>query len=204
MKFGVRIATVLLLLSTINCANADEQAVDVVKKTTSSVLDRVRNEKDELRTDAAKMYSLVSELVFPRFDFEIMSRIVLGGHWGEAQEELKAQFVLQYRKLLVRTYASALLEFSDQKIAYPDNVDTGNENTAVVRQDISGSGGTILPVIYRLHNKAGAGKWLVFDVSVDGVSLVKTYRASFATIIKQDGLEGLIRSLESKNAQFGG
>jgi phospholipid transport system substrate-binding protein len=201
MKFGARIGAILLLLSTINCVSGDEQAVDVVKKTTSSVLDRVRTEKEVLRADPAKMYALVSEVIFPHFDFEIMSKWVLGGNWGEAQEELRAEFVSQYRKLLVRTYASALLEFSDQEIAYPDNADTGNVNTAVVRQNISGSGGTNLPVVYRLHNKTG--KWLVFDVSVDGVSLVKTYRASFAAIIKQEGLEGLISSLESKNAQFG-
>ena len=202
MKFGARIAAALLLLSTINCVGADQQAVEVVKKTTSSVLDRVRNEKEELKTDPEKMYGLVSELIFPHFDFQIMSKWVLGGQWAQAQEESKVRIVSQYRKLLVRTYASALLEFSDQKIAYPDNVDTKNANTAVVRQDISGSGGTNLPVMYRLHNKTG--KWLVFDVSVDGVSLVKTYRASFAAIIKTDGLEGLITSLESKNAQFGG
>ena len=106
----------------------------------------------------------------------------------------------QFRKLLVRTYATALIEFSDQTISYPAAEPAAAANTATVKQEISQPGSASIPIIYRLHSKTG--DWKVFDVSVDGVSLIKTYRASFAAAIKNDGLPALIQNLEAKNQQF--
>jgi phospholipid transport system substrate-binding protein len=146
------------------------------------------------------MYTLVSEVIFPHFDFAIMSQWVLGEHWNTADEATREAFVEQFRKLLVRTYATALLEFSQQVITYPPIAQKGGTNTALVKQHISQEGGGGIPIVYRLHNKVG--DWKVFDVSVDGVSLVKTYRASFGSMIKDGSLAGLIDSLNAKNAQY--
>lgn len=182
-------------------AQADDDPTAIVQATTDRVLDRVRSDKPGLQADPGKMYNLVSELIFPHFDFGIMSQWVLGDHWKNADEATREGFVEQFRKLLVRTYAAALLEFSEQKITYPPVEQKGGPSTALVRQEIAQSGGGIIPIVYRLHNKTGA--WKVFDVSVDGVSLVKTYRASFASMMKDGGLDGLIASLDSKNQQYG-
>lgn len=181
---------------------AQEVAQETVRKTTEEVVARVRDSKDTLRNDPAKMYNLVSELIFPHFDFGVMSQFVLGEEWKSADEARRADFVEQFRKLLVRTYAAALLEYSAQTIAYPDpGPAPKNPKTAVVKQDITQPSGANLPVVYRLHSKSDG--WKVYDVSVDGVSLVKTYRSSFADILRQGGLDQLIATLHSKNEEIG-
>ena len=191
----------LIFVISANSSSAAGDPTAIVQTTTDQVLARVQAEKDSLKADPQKMYNLVSELIFPHFDFAIMSQWVLGEHWGNADNGTRDNFVDQFRKLLVRTYATALLEFSDQAIEYPPVEQKGSGKTALVKQEIARPGGDSIPIIYRLHNKTGA--WKVFDVSVDGVSLVKTYRASFGSMIKDDGLEGLIAQLSSKNQQYG-
>ena len=194
----VSFATVMLAMSAF--ALAADAPVDIVRATTDSVLERVKTDKEALRADPGKMYDLVSELIFPHFDFNIMSQWVLGDSWAGADADTRAAFVEQFRKLLVRTYATALLEFSDQTIAYPEVEAATQPHTATVKQEINQPGSDTLPVVYRLHDKTG--DWKVFDVAVDGVSLIKTYRASFAAAIKNDGLPALIKNLEAKNQQF--
>lgn len=198
MKGYLRFPLVLIALLFAVGALAVAAPQEVVQSTTDNVLARVQAEKDQLRADPAKMYNLVSELIFPHFDFAIMSQWVLGDSWGTADEASREAFVLQFRKLLVRTYATALLEFSDQSITYPAaEAPAAGATTATVKQQISQPGSEVIPIVYRLHNKSG--DWKVFDVSVDGVSLVKTYRASFGSVIQKDGLAGLIQSLDHKN-----
>ncbi|MGD9600707.1 MAG: phospholipid-binding protein MlaC [Gammaproteobacteria bacterium] len=191
------------VLAIITCgAWAQEAPLETVRSTTSEVVSRVKDEKDTLRSDPTKMYNLVSEMIFPHFDFGVMSQFVLGEQWKAADETKRAAFVEQFRKLLVRTYAAALLEYSDQTIQYPDpGPQPTNAKTAVVKQDITQASGAVLPVVYRLHNKTG--DWKVFDVSVDGVSLVKTYRSSFTSILKEGGIDQLIANLATKNQEIG-
>ncbi len=195
---GSFVALMFVVITNYSIAADDPGAI--VRATTGDVLERVQAEKESLQADPIKMYDLVAELIFPHFDFTIMSQWVLGEHWGRADEATRENFVEHFRKLLVRTYATALLEFSDQDINYPEIEQKGGTKTAVVKQEISQPGGSSIPIIYRLHNKSGA--WKVFDVSVDGVSLVKTYRASFGSMIKDDGLEGLIAQLSDKVKQY--
>ena len=203
MKRFFSMAAVLCAISLINgVASALEAPLDTVRNTTEEVVARVKDEKDALRAEPAKMYGLVSEMIFPHFDFNVMSQFVLGEQWRAAEKEKRAAFVAQFRKLLVRTYAAALLEYSDQSISYSAPVpQPANGRTAVVRQDISQPSGTAMPVVYRLHNKTGT--WKVFDVAVDGVSLVRTYRSSFTSILKEGGIDKLIATLATKNQEIG-
>ncbi len=189
-----------LLLTAATELAAAEAPMDIVRNTTDQVLDRVQNDREALRQDPAKMFALVSEVIFPHFDFPIMAQWVLGTHWKEADEASRAEFVDQFRKLLVRTYATALLEFSDQAITYPDDTATVKGRTVEVRQEIDQSGSEPILIGYRLHSIGG--NWKVFDVAVDGVSLVKTYRASFSSLIKDGGLPGLIAGLSEKNKEI--
>ena len=174
--------------------------MDVVRNTTDEVLSRVKSDRDALRQDPAKMYALVSEVIFPHFDFPIMAQWVLGTHWKSASKDTRTDFVQQFRKLLVRTYAAALLEFSDEVISYPDDNAVAKGRTVVVRQEIEQAGSEPILLGYRLHNTGDY--WKVFDVSVDGVSLVKTYRASFSSLIKDRGLASLIDRLSAKNKEI--
>jgi phospholipid transport system substrate-binding protein len=201
MNRFVLVCAAVLSLGLAAVVNAAEDAQTVVQTTTDAVVERVRSEKDALRSNPAKMYGLVSDMIFPHFDFTIMAQWVLGEHWKTSDPSQQAEFVEQFRRLLVRTYATALLEYSEQSIAYPAVEPPKNPRTAVVKQDIKQPGGANLPVVYRLHNKTGA--WKVFDVSVDGVSLVKTYKSSFAQIISEGGIAKLIENLRTKNQDLG-
>ena len=195
--------TILLLSFILNTPFALAEAVvpvDIIKSITEEVLNRVESDKDQLKDNPGEMYDLVSDLVFPNFDFAVMSRFVLGSYWDQADVKQKGEFIDQFRKLLVRTYASALLEFSNQTIEYPIDRNVVKEKTAKIVQVVITQGEPIT-VIYRLHNTKD--KWLAFDVSVSGVSLVKTYRGSFKSIIETEGLDQLINSLKEKNKKFG-
>lgn len=196
---GVSSAALLVVWASCVFATAMEPS-DIVKTTTDKVIEQIQDDREGLRADPGKMYDLVSELIFPHFDFGIMSQWVLGKHWNSADEPTRENFLDQFRRLLVRTYATALLNFSDQSITYPPIDQKGGVNTALVKQQITQPGSAVIPVVYRLHNKSG--DWKVFDVSVDGVSLIKTYRASFDSIIKNEGLSALIDSLNAKNKQY--
>lgn len=195
--------TILLLSIVLNTPFALSEAVDpldIIKSITDKVLSRVESDKEQLRDNPGEMYNLVSDLVFPNFDFTVMSRFVLGSYWDEAEVKQKGEFIDQFRKLLVRTYASALLEFSNQTIEYPSEKNVVKEKTAKIVQEVITQGDSVT-VVYRLHNNKD--KWMAFDVSVSGVSLVKTYRGSFMSIIETEGLEQLINSLKEKNKKFG-
>ena len=195
--------TILLLSFVLNTPFALSETVDpldIIKSITDKVLSRVESDKEQLRDNPGEMYNLVSDLVFPNFDFTVMSRFVLGSYWDEAEVKQKGEFIDQFRKLLVRTYASALLEFSNQTIKYPSDKNVVKEKTAKIVQEVITQGESVT-VVYRLHNNKE--KWMAFDVSVSGVSLVKTYRGSFMSIIETEGLEQLINSLKEKNKKYG-
>jgi len=195
--------TILLLSFVLNTPFALSETVDpldIIKSITDKVLSRVESDKEQLRDNPGEMYNLVSDLVFPNFDFTVMSRFVLGSYWDEAEVKQKGEFIDQFRKLLVRTYASALLEFSNQTIEYPSDKNVVKEKTAKIVQEVITQGESVT-VVYRLHNNKE--KWMAFDVSVSGVSLVKTYRGSFMSIIETEGLEQLINSLKEKNKKYG-
>ncbi len=194
---------ILLLLLGFNSPYSISEStgpLGIIKSTTEKVLSRIESDKDQLKNNPGEMYNLVADLVFPNFDFVVMSRFVLGNYWDGAEVKQKGEFIDEFRKLLVRTYASALLEFSNQTIEYPLNENIVKEKTAKIVQKVNPQGESIT-ILYRLHNKKG--RWLAFDVSVSGVSLVKTYRGSFRSIIEAEGLGQLINSLKEKNEKFG-
>ena len=173
----------------------------IIKSTTDQVLERVKRDKETLKDNPGEMFRLVSDLIFPHFDFGVMSRFVMGSSWKSLTEEKRQDFSEQFRKLLVRTYASALLEFSDQEITYIPAENKAGAKTAKVMQQIKTGNGEPMLISYRLHNRDV--DWKVFDVSISGVSLVKTYRASFQSISSSEGVDALIGSLREKNEQYG-
>ena len=197
------LASFLLAVVALLGANAvrAEEASTVVKDTTAAVMDRVKNDKDALRANPAKMFALVSDMIFPHFDFEVMSKFVVGGPWASTEAAKQQVFIGEFRRLLVRTYATALLEYSDQTIEYPASEPTNNPKTAIVRQNVNQSVGKVLPGLYRLHDKSG--EWKVYDVEVDGISLVKTFKSAFAQTIAEGGLDRLIEDLKTKNKDLG-
>ena len=174
-------------------------AQELVRTTADKVIARVKQDKAALRAEPLKLHALVDELIIPHFDFVRMSQWVLGKHWRAANQNQQTQFVEQFKKLLVRTYATTLLEYSDKEIRYLPLREEADGKTVTVKTEVAQSSGTIVPINYRMHVKDNG--WKVYDVSVDGVSLVSTYRSSFNSEIRKCGIEGLIKDLAAKNTK---
>ena len=188
-----------LTVSVANVGAATEiSASEVVRNTTEQVLGALRKEGNEIEGNSERLYKLVDELILPHFDFIKMSRWVLGRHWRKATPTQQTAFTEQFQGLLVRTYAQALIDFRDQEVEIlPMEAKSGE--TVVVRSQISQEGGATTPITYKMHMKDKV--WKVYDVSIDGVSLVINYRASFNQEIKRNGIDELIKRLAAHNSK---
>lgn len=186
-----------LLASTSQVAAAIKSPEAVVKETSSGVIERIESQRSTLEENPDQVYELVNELVIPHFDFISMSKWVLGKNWKSANKAQRNGFIEQFRTLLVRTYARALLEYSGQEVKYFPVEQNPKSNLAVVKTELTSEGSKPFPVAYRMHQKNE--EWKVVDVAVDGVSLVSTYRGSFASQIKKEGFDSLIQKLTDKN-----
>jgi len=159
MRLHVVIATLCLLLATFASASATtEQSADAaVKLTIDAVLERLAAERQALASQPQRVYELIEELVIPRFDFVSMSRWVLGASWKKASVAQRQAFVEQFKALLIRTYAQALLEYSEEEIRYLDTITRENSRLVTVNTEMQGSGGAV-PLNYRLHKPGGEWK----------------------------------------------
>lgn len=182
-------------------AAAVPSAEDVVRATTDQTMARLRSQKADLEAHPDRIYQLIHELVIPHFDFPSMSKWVLGTNWRSASDTQRAAFVNQFRTLLVRTYAKALLEYSDEDVRFLRTEGGPDSNVVIVKTEIDQpGGGAAVPIQYRMH--ISGGDWKVVDVSVDGVSLVSTYRGSFASEVTKGGLDNLIAKLQERNEKL--
>jgi phospholipid transport system substrate-binding protein len=184
------------LLLAFNVFAADAPDV-LVKNVTNEVLDIVRKDKDIRSGNTKKALELVEAKVLPHFNFERMTRLALGREARQASPEQLKILVGEFHTLLVRTYSKALTEFRDQEISFrPFKMDPA-ETEVKVRTEIRQSGGKPIALDYYLESTPSG--WKVFDMEVAGVSLVTNYRSSFAQQIQAGGIDGLIKSLQSKN-----
>jgi len=189
-------------MATLNIAQAKAQsAQEVVMTTADQVVARLVAEREDIEANPGKLYSLINELVIPHFDFLSMSKWVLGKtSWRSASEGQREQFVNEFRILLVRTYAKALLEYSDEEIVYKPVETNPESNIVTVETQVKQSGGNLIPIDYRMHTSGG--EWKVVDIVVDGISLVATYRGSFAAEIRKNGIDSLITKLTERNSSL--
>lgn len=177
-------------------------AMLLVRDTTERLLRAVAADT-ELAQDPSRTMALVHEVVSPHVDLQRSAQWVLGRHWARASEAQRARFVEEFQHLLMRTYATAVAENPSVQVEYLPSRPTRRAGEAVVRTRIV-PGGSAPPVAvhYRLHGDAQG--WKVFDVSIEGISLVTTYRASFSQRVKLRGLDGLIEDMAAKNRENAG
>lgn len=202
MKLFVNLMAGLAALMLVSAASADTVAPDVlVKNTANDVLDIIKKDKDIQNGDMRKITALAEEKILPHFDFERMSRMVLGKYWSKASKEQQDQFITEFRSLLIRTYASALAKYRNQTIEYKPFRAQPSDTNVTVRTQILQPGGQPLPIDYSLVKADDA--WKVYDVAIEGVSLVTNYRGQFSSEVRQSGMDGLIQKLAEKNKQPG-
>jgi len=205
----LRVATIaivllagLLFVTSTDAPTSSAEAVgpqQLVEQTTEKVLDILSNRRAELEKDHNLIYALTNEIVVPHFDFISISKWVLGKNWRTASKEQKLRFIKAFRQLMVKTYAIAVLEYDNNKIKYLPLRDDVSKGDVTVRTEFYEAGKPPASINYRLHQRRGV--WKVYDVSVDGVSIVATYRTSFATEIRQSGLDALIERIEKKTSK---
>jgi phospholipid transport system substrate-binding protein len=181
-------------------ACAADVAPDVlVKDTTNEVLTLLKQDK-ELSTNRKKLLNLVEAKVLPHFDFARMTRIAAGRHWREATPEQQTKLINEFRSLLVNTYSGALGNYKNQVFEFLPLRAAPTDTDVTVKAKIIQPGREAIPLDTAIYKTANG--WKVYDISVDGVSLLVNYRSSFAQEIQAGGIDRLIKSLTDKNAQI--
>ncbi len=172
---------------------------DVVMESADRMIAVIKENRTDLEVHPEKLYGYVSEIILPHLDFYTASQWILGKHWRTASSDQRTRFAEEFRTMLVRTYARALLEYKDERLEFlPLKLDPG-ENRVVVEARFYQAGAEPVPIKYRMHNKRGA--WVVWDVSIAGISVVTNFRSIFASQIQEKGLNGVIEDLARKNAE---
>lgn len=189
----------LSLLSVSAVSFAMDTPEELVKKTADEVITAIKSDKDIQAGDQEKIFALAEEKILPNFNFDKISRMVLGKNWTKATPEQKTSFQNEFRTLLIRTYASALSKYKNQTIEYkPFRMEEG-ANTASVKTEILQPGGQPIAVNYTLEKQTDA--WKVYDIVIEGVSLVTNYRSQFAQEVRTNGLDSLNKKLADKNKE---
>lgn len=189
----------LLEVSFAGSAFAQELKPDeLVKKVTDEVLEAVKSDKALAAGDKQKALKLAEEKILPHVDFEEATRLAVGRAWRTASPQQKKQLVDAFRSMLVRTYSNAITAYQGQTMkVMPLHMKAG-ETDVTVRNQFLKPGGQPVQLDYQMHKTDGG--WKIYDIVVEGVSLVLTYRSEFSAVVKQQGIDGLIRRMAEKSA----
>jgi phospholipid transport system substrate-binding protein len=196
MKYLFALFTSLLL--TLPATAQDVSPDALIKTVTNEVLDIVRKDKDIQSGNTKKAIELVEGKVLPHFNFTRMTQLALARDWRQANASQQKILTDEFRTLLVRTYSKALTEYKNQSIDFKPYTAKASETDVRVRTEIKQSGaGKNIELDYYLEKTSGG--WKVYDIEVGGISLVTNYRESFASEVRNNGIDGLVKSLQAKN-----
>jgi phospholipid transport system substrate-binding protein len=168
-----------------------------VKSVADDVLAIIKKDKDIQSGNQEKIFAIAEEKIVPNFNFDHVCKLVLGKNFSKATKEQQDAFEREFRTLLIRTYASALSKYRNQTIEYKPLRESADEKDVVVRTQILQSGGQPLPVDYSVELVGDL--WKVYDITIEGVSLVTNYRGQFSNEVRQGGMDSLVQKLADKN-----
>ena len=170
----------------------------LIKNSSDRMQKALKENKATIEKNPSFVYGLVDKILLPNFDFSKMSKLALGKNWRKASTAQRERFIGEFRLLLVRTYSIAMLEFTDGDIVFlPFRGDLAKKKVKV-KMEIARPNGPTIPMALSMYlNKQK--KWMVYDVKIDGISLVTNYRSTFATEIRNDGMDKLIENLSTRN-----
>ena len=178
-------------------ANAEVAPDVLARSVTDEVLAIVRADKELQAGNPQKVQQLVETKVLPHFNFTRMTQLAVGRNWRQATPEQQKALVDEFRTLLVRTYTAAFTGYRNQTIDYRPLRMTPSDTDVVVKSLIKQPTGQPVAVDYSMEKLAGS--WKVYDVKIEGISLIENYRSTFNTEIQRTGIDGLIRALGDKN-----
>ena len=170
---------------------------EMLRAMTDRVLQEIRD-NPALLEDDDRARNLAEKLILPNIDFRVASQWVLGKHWRTASDAQRTAFVREFRALLVNTYLRSLNKYRDNTIRILDARPGQPDGRAVVDAEVVQANGPLVKVLFRLHRKENS--WLVYDIVVEGISMVATHRSGFSSEIREKGLDSLITHLVVLNA----
>ena len=195
----IRVLALFAALALAGGVRAQSLAPDqLVQKITDEVLAAIKGDKELAAGDKQKALKLAEEKVLPYIDFERATRLAVGRGWREATPEQRQRLVAEFRNMLVRTYSNAIEAYQGQTLKVLPARGKQDPEDTVVRTQFVRAGGQ--PLTIEFHMRQAEMSWKVYDIVVEGVSLVMTYRSEFDAVVKQEGLDGLIKRLAQKNS----
>lgn len=198
-RLAASLATVLALGLGLPAQAADEAPDALVQRLSTEVLDALRADKAIKAGDIDKIIVLVDKTIMPNVNFRRMTAAAVGPGWRQASPEQQKRLQDEFKTLLVRTYAGALAQVSDQSIVVKPLRASPDDKEVQVRTEVRGRGDPI-QLDYWLEKTPGQGAgWKIFNLNVLGAWLVETYRSQFAREINAKGIDGLIESLAARN-----
>ncbi len=193
-----RLVATVVFCSLLAPALAQDLAPDaLVKNVTQEVVGLITKDKEIKAGSRAKLVEVIEAKVLPHFNFNAMTALAMGQNWGKATPEQKKRLIEEFKTLLVRTYASALAAYSEQRFDFRPLRARPTDTDVTVNVRVIQSGAQPVTIDYSME-KTGSG-WKVYDVMVGGVSLVANYRTEFANTVRSAGIDGLIKDLGTKN-----
>jgi phospholipid transport system substrate-binding protein len=171
----------------------------VLKNVTSDVVASLKQDT-HLADDPARLGDLIESKVLPAFDFSLMTQLAMGKTWRQTSPAQQDRLTAEFRTILLRTYSGMLSTYRDHTISYKPIRYVPGDTDATVRSEVVKQGAKSLRVDYQLTRMAGGG-WKVYDVKLDGVSVITAFREGFAAKVRDSGVDGLIRALAEKNRQ---
>ena len=171
----------------------------LVRKNTTEILAALKADKDLAAGNQKKIEKLADEKILPLFNFVRMTQLAVGRNWRDANDAQKKSLIDEFRTLLVRTYSTSLTQFRNQTIDVKPTKMVAGDTEVVVKTQVIQPGGQPIPIDYSMEKSGDS--WKVYDVLIDGVSLVTNYRSSFNTEIQKSGIDGLIKSLSERNTK---
>lgn len=183
-------------------AAQDLVAPDVlVHNVTLEVVEIVKSDRDIQAGDRKKVIALIDAKVLPHFNFGAMTASAVGMSWGKASAEQKARLVDEFRTLMVRTYASSIAAYKNQRFDFRPLRARPTDTDVTVSVRVLQSGTEPVKIDYDMEKTARG--WKVWDVRVADISLTANYRTEFANVVRESGIDGLIRTLQAKNEKAG-
>lgn len=192
---------ILLLASALLAGTARSEETTppdaLVKTVTLEVIELIAKDKEIRAGSRAKLVQVIEARVLPHFNFTAMTALAMGQNWNKASADQKRRLTDEFKTLLVRTYASALSAYAEQKFDFRPLRARPSDTDVVVNVRVLQSGAQPVPIDYNMEKTASG--WKVYDVMVGGVSLVANYRTEFNNNVRESGVEGLIKNLQAKN-----
>lgn len=189
--------TLALFLPIGQAQAADQEIRALVMEVSDKILKRTAARRDELRQHPERLSAVLGDLVNPYFDFRAMTQSAMGKYWPRASASEQNLITQEYTKLLIRTYGAAVLNYSGKPIEFGQPKRSKDGKRVEVPSKVTPASGQPVSIDYRMHQVGD--KWMVYDVKIDGISLIANYRTSFASEIRKGGMSGLVAALKEKN-----